>query len=789
MRYMGRPRVNWLTALLVSVFLGSTLGGCSGSDGDDGAQGPQGEAGPVGPPGATVPGALNATITDVTIASEPVVEFSVTDGHGFPFTGLEDGDASFTIAKLVPGTDGDTDHWQSYINEVEAAGSVGPGTEDTIQADTDSGGALTNNGDGTYTYTFGTDIANVTSPMAVAYEPTLTHRVGMSVRGTYLGESLPAVNATYTFQPSTGMTAADGINNRKLVDLDTCNSCHGKLALHGGQRVDVDLCVTCHNPGTTDANSGNTVDFRVMIHKIHMGEDLPSVGSGTDYVIYGYMDRPHNYSDVAFPQDVRNPILGGTDYCTRCHDPSDPDTPQASNVTMSPSIEACGSCHDDVDFAAGTAGGHPGGVVTENSECTTCHAENRVAGSVIESHTVDDKVAAARFAYNIISVTNTAPGSTPQVTIEVTDPQNGDAPYDILNDPEFDSANGARFVVDLAWNTTDYTNDGDDAAAGGGPAPARPIEINAIDPANTTANGDGTFTVTSTAAIPAGATGSGAAAIEGHPAADLDDDGDFSNAIEAPVTGTVSYFAITDASPVPRRDVVDLAKCQTCHGENDGLALHGGNRTDNIQLCVMCHNPNDTDLAARPADPDGTDNEFNDDAADDREERTIDFKYMIHAIHGSEARSSDMIVYGFGNSVHNFSELRFPREVSECTACHEDGTFELPLASGVLGTTLDTQATVNTASPFGTSDFLPSLAVAQDPSDDGNATPTAAVCSSCHDTDLAATHMEQNGGVLGVTQSLITQSMIDAGTPTETCAICHGPDRLADVRAVHGLDE
>ena len=52
--------------------------------------------------------------------------------------------------------------------------------------------------------------------------------------------------------------------------------------------------------------------------------------------------------------------------------------------------------------------------------------------------------------------------------------------------------------------------------------------------------------------------------------------------------------------------VVELAKCQVCHGVNDGLALHGGNRTDSIEQCVMCHNSNATDLAQRPTDSDET---------------------------------------------------------------------------------------------------------------------------------------------------------------------------------------
>src|SRR5690606_9008096 len=83
---------------------------------------------------------------------------------------------------------------------------------------------------------------------------------------------------------------------RELVTTETCNKCHVELAFHGGNRNEVQLCILCHSPQSVDANSGNSVDFAVMIHKIHRGEDLPSVQSGEPYQIFGFRDTLHDYS-------------------------------------------------------------------------------------------------------------------------------------------------------------------------------------------------------------------------------------------------------------------------------------------------------------------------------------------------------------------------------------------------------------------------------------------------------------------------------------------------------------
>ena len=721
-----------ITGMLTSILLVLGLAACGGGGG-----GGNGNAGVPGiSPVIDINNAtsINAQITSVSVSSPPVVNFRLTDDSGNVIKNLPASSISFTIAKLMPGTDGNGSAWQSYINSIDNG---------AVQAAAENGaeGALVDHGDGTYTYTFAIDITKVASPIAVSYNGSLTHRVSFEIRNF-----VPVDNPAYNFRPGDGNT--DGLYTRDIVKTASCNRCHEKLAAHGGARFEVKQCVTCHNPGSTDGLTGNTVDFKVMIHKIHMGENLPSVIAGQDYCI-----QSSCFADVVFPQDVRN--------CSNCHDASDPETPDAANWYFKPSAEACGSCHDNVNFSTGE--GHAEdengiGIVADDILCAGCHASSLQSPiEVRQVHRMRAQEAVAQFRFNIENIGFGGLGTAPVVDFSITDPTSKNSPYDLANDPEITRGN---LGITVGWNTADYFNEGSDNNLALS-SYTRLISGGALSPA-VIDNQDGTYTL-SIDTVPNGTsipiTGSGAVTLEGHPVIDV---GATTEAV--PATTAVAYFGITDdpANPTPRRQKVDIKRCDNCH---ERLSIHGANRNDNPGACVTCHNPNVTDICCRPANPANT--------PDGKKEESLDFKYLIHKVH-----AADIVVYGF-SGVADFRDLRYPQRLSNCTACHtDDGFYPVAADSGVLATTIDTGA--SRASPL----------------DDINITPNAAVCSSCHTTSTAASHMKKNGASFDACQGAdgnLTVRVDTCGgtlgpTTTEGCPACHGPGGYVDVAVEHNVD-
>ena len=733
--HWGRSSWAAIPGILGCILLVLGLVACGGSGGGGGGTGKPEEPG-TPPPTIDIGNALaiNAQITDASVSGPAVVIFRLSDDKGNAIINLPAGSIRFTIAKLVEGTYGDASAWQSYINRLDNG---------AVQANAENGanGTLVDHGDGTYTYTFATDITKVTNPVAVSFNGRLTHRVSLEISGF-----VPVANPVYSFRPDDGATK--GLFSREIVKTPNCNRCHEKLSQHGGVRFETKQCVICHNPGSTDGQTGNTIDFKVMIHKIHRGKDLPSVIAGQDYCIGSAC-----FGDVVFPQDVR--------HCTNCHDAADPKTPNAANWYFKPTQEACGACHDNVNFATGE--GHAEdqtgtGIVADNSMCAGCHASSTQPPiEVRQAHRLPAEEAAAQFRFNIGNISFAGLGTAPSVDFSITDPTNRNTPYDLVNDPEIIRGN---LGLTLAWNTADYFNEGSDNNLALS-SYTRLVSGGALSP-GVIDNQDGTYTlfldnVPNDTSIPI--TGSGAVTLEGHPVIDV------ATTTEAvPVTTAVAYFGITDdpANPAPRRQKVDINRCDNCH---ELLSIHQANRNDSTGACATCHNANVTDICCRPADPSTT--------PDGKREEALDFKYLIHKVH-----AADIVVYGFSGVV-DFRDLRYPQRLSNCRACHsDDGFYPVASDSGVLATTIDTGA--NRASPL----------------DDVNITPNAAVCSSCHTSSVAASHIKGNGGSFDACQgadgTLTARVDTCGGTPgpttSEGCPACHGPGGYADVAVKHKLD-
>jgi len=185
-------------------------------------------------------------------------------------------------------------------------------------------------------------------------------------------------------------------------------------------------------------------------------------------------------------------------------------------------------------------------------------------------------------------------------------------------------------------------------------------------------------------------------------------------------------------------------------------------------VCVICHNPNQTDIAFRTiASPPSTDPLGNWVAP----EVSVDFKRMAHEIHAGRFRRNPFKVLGRNGAVADFSAVRFPARLSSCLNCHIEvngrGTLELPLGDAVLGSMVQTGSQVG-------------VFVELDPSNSLRITPTASVRSACHYGSEARRHTVSRGAVFGALQSKITPN-------PERCALCHGPGKSEDVSGVHEI--
>jgi OmcA/MtrC family decaheme c-type cytochrome len=726
----SKSRGTLFAALALAGAIG--LAGCE-NDESAGPEGPSGgdsgQTGPTGPTGpADVPisvggdvkdvgsgsgltaqqiadiGTLIATIDSATITgNKPVLEITVKTAHGGNVLGLAGTTLRLGIAKLVPAAGGFPSRWQSYINRSVAAGITSPALASAIQANAESGVAAgwTELGAGRYRYASTVDLANVTAPIAVSYEPGLTHRLSVALDLSSNANAIEPDNPYEDFVPDGGAATS-----KLVATTANCTGCHVRFAEHGGSRRSVEYCVVCHNAATTDPDSGESVDLAYMAHSIHRGENRNS-----PYVVYGFQNEAFDAGDVTYPQPIS--------FCETCHTQSDA-APQGDDWQANPNVAACGGCHDAGVTKTGpdaTTGRYtylykhsttllPPDFMPADGTCSGCHRPDGAAGSVLEVHQNEEARKqidnGSLFTYEIVNIENAVVGQAPKVTFRILD-ANG-APIDVK------AITTGRLRLDFAWTPQDIHNVADIAGNAYAADRGEAVVIDLIaNMASVAANGDGTFSYTLSQPLPAGfadaALGTGLMVVlEGRRQMP-----DGSNAYPE------SAFRFSGTA---RTAIVAQEKCEVCHKR---LALHGGSRAGDPMICTVCHS---SSLGGTWLDSGGNPEVFG----------PLALGAFIHGLHAS--------------NVEPFGAVTYPQSLARCDACHLSGTFNTARTTA-LPLTVDA----------GTTDS--SGATTRAWTDDLADSATAGTCKGCHTSPEAATHMLSQGGAFAVSKTLAPSSSVE----------------------------
>ena len=705
--------------------------GPSGPPGGDGPMGPPGDPGTIGDPGPrgddgtspwfTAPG-IDIEVTELMVgATGATVTFTLDDRAGAGGAALDRAgrltegavDVSYVLGQLAVDGAGAPGAYTAYTTRV-----VGGATQGTTEA-VATGFETIDVRQGTYRYTF--------SAPLTGFDPARTQTVIAIARRTIDGVT-GTDRAVRSVRPDGGAALT-----RAVVDDARCDSCHGGFAAHGGRYDAVDQCVLCHNPQASDPDTGNTVDFRVMVHKIHRGADLPSVVAGGSYRIIGFGNSVHDFSTVKFPQSIER--------CDACHGGA-----QGDAWKTRPDVATCTSCHDTITFVDPPPAGmvrHNYGV-TATAPCNVCHGATTGTAPLVASHLDPSFDTSHQLEITIEPMATVPPGTSPAFTFAVkVDGQPRDivaAPLGLLRA----TLAGPNGDFTTAWTSGTTTNPFVQATMQGSGAVGTLAAVDA-------AAGRFSYTFPASIVVPANATGS------------------FTVGIEASINGAAPRyaavsptraFAVTDATAQPRRSIIDPAKCNGCHYD---LTFHGGGRRG-AEYCLMCHNPEN--------------------ANNDRISRfegstvlaeSVDFRVMIHKIHAGEELSQPYHLGGNpapsvanpAGTMVDFGEVRYPRPRNDCAACHKPGTWTLPAATGRAPSILQ-ELTCTEPTTGGDADAYctnPFWVVSQT----YRLPPETAVCTSCHDAPYVTAHAQINTTVLGI----------------EACATCHGPGKAHDVAVVH----
>ena len=791
MNRFGRLSASAWSFLVVTAFA-FALSGCEGDDGVDGSTGAAGPPGADGSDGiacwdlnangvgdpeedtngdgvfdaADCAGAAANTTplescgvchSEGSFASAPAAHAVYDIGSFSAFSVAPDG--ADLLVSFSAAADGAPATAATFRRAYVSDGTVRTSLTDEIDADLAN--LFVNNGDGTYSIRIVDGVA----------------RFG-------------ATNSRYLVVLLTGMNdleiAAVGdypaaIPLAGLASNESCIGCHGASGEvgrfdpenrggHYSAPMSVDACVVCHRPDdpSTPADDEEPSYMRIarVVHGIHNSHDFPDGEFLTDR---------GNVYNITYPTYMTN--------CSVCH--SDSNIVPAVGVSaleaanaMPVSGEGCFTCHGSMaGFNFTGLEFHLDIVNPETANCQTCHADPAVGGfaraTVAEFHNglttgrggiiwdgVDTSVTeGAKFDWEITGIvddgTNLAISWQASYDGVGVDPCNDTPaagapafhaipPFTFAGDTDPSNRNNLSMLRNYAQ--------GDDFILGRSTsAPGQALNVGlSVD--NTTCAG-GVATTTIPVDDVDASVDRGIVALQGKPWIVAVDPSDEDGVMQVRAKTPTYEWTVGDGAPpvASRRDVVDTGECLKCHVGS--LYQHGGNRVDNVDMCILCHNSASNEKNVRVGM--GVDAS---EAYDGKVGETFEMKTMLHRVHSAgEAGSPPYLVYrnrgiyafapdttglpnwpGTGQQVvfgsdpafttnHNFHAPTYPRALNACTACHTEDFAVIPDQTQAMATTTDA----------GSDEWINQL-------DDTLQGAATTACITCHKDGASKGHAYQN---------------------------------------------
>jgi OmcA/MtrC family decaheme c-type cytochrome len=762
-RGITRSRVPLIAMLALAASIG--LAGCEGDDGKDGAAGapgapgatgpagPTGPSGPTGPTGPTGPVAgIEKPLESCAVCHGTNSLAAVNTAHVGSGATSTVGIASVSnIAFAVSGVD----LVVSYNLKIDGAN-----TTDYTIVSTDyrfANGTRTDLG----TVTTATSLGNGNYSIAIpggAANATTPYRYFLRVRNQAL-TNYAYVSADY---PSA--------IRPEVVTAQACVNCHGaKFTTHHatsgyGNPNGVAQCAVCHDRSTTSLPSNLEIG-----HGIHNSHNMP----GGEFV--QRPDDPATTQDESVVFEVTYPTYMTN--CSVCH--NTPAGLAAANA-MTVTGPNCLSCHGSMeswDFTTSGTTFHE--AYTAATDCTVCHSASGIAPATV---TAFHNGAATERGGIIWNGVDTSVVEGDKIAMAITGIVDDKTNLKITWTAKYNGADVSPCnatvgpAAPLFFNRTSPASNfsilrsyvvGDDyVGSPNGTSPGQPGSAVNLTTTNTTCAGNVATTTVPVETLPATFT-RGIVAIQGKPAVP-----NANPAVTTPMqvrafTPTREYVIGTGALPsTQRRAIADSGECVKCHVGS--LYQHGGNRVDNVTMCVMCHNSASSEQNVRVGM--GVDKT---EAYDGKSGMTYEFKSMLHAIHtagvdgqkpvviyrgngiyawapsesllpnwkaGAPCKTSATLTENNGNIVfgsspetcrtHNFHAPTYPRLFNDCAACHTASFESMVDQTKGVATTLDA-----------------GVAPWANQVDDTLQGANTAACTSCHQDAPSVGHANQNGWV------------------------------------------